>query len=55
MVWAAQKGKGAIRQYTVRRTRKHSKGRRERKGHQKNIQNLKRSMAGHRNRESRYT
>jgi len=50
-----QRGKGAARQHMVRRTGKHSKGGKERKRYQENIQNLKRSVVGHRNRKSRYT
>ena len=51
---AAQRGKGAAKQYMVRRTRKHSKRESKRKGRQKDIQNPKRSIARYRNRESRY-
>ena len=50
----AQRGKGTVKQHTVRRTGKRSKGESKRKGHQENVQNLKRSVVGHRNRESRY-
>ena len=46
-----QKGKSVARQCMVKRTRR---CRRERKGCQENIQNLKRSVVGHRNRKSRY-
>jgi len=51
----AQRGRGIARWRMVRRTRKHSKRERERKRHQENVQNLKRSMVGHRDRKSRYT
>jgi len=50
-----QKGKGIARWHMVRRTRKYRKRGRERKGCQENIQNLERSVVGHRNRKSRYT
>jgi len=48
------RGKSAVKQCTVRKTRKHSKKERERKGCQKNIQNLKRSMVKYWDRESKY-
>jgi len=50
----AQRGKGTERQCMVRRTGKHSKKRSKGKGYQENIQNPKRSMAEHKNRESRH-
>jgi len=51
---AAQRGKSAAKRHTVWRTRKRSKGGSKRKGRQENVQNFKRSVIGHRNRESRY-
>jgi len=65
MVWILRKkkgkssmpyrGKSTAKQYMVRRTGKHSKGEREGKGCQENIQNPKRSVARYWDRESRYT
>jgi len=51
----AQRGKSAAKRHRVWRTRKRSKGGSKRKGHQENVQNFKRSIIRHRNRESRYT
>jgi len=48
------RGKSVAKQCTVRKTGKHSKKGRERKGCQKNIQNLKRSIVGYWDRESKY-
>jgi len=50
----AQRDKGTAGQCIVRKTGKHSKEGSKRKGRQENIQNFKRSIVGHRNRESRY-
>jgi len=50
----AQRSKGIPKQHTVKRTRKHRKRESKRKGCQENIQDSKRGVARHRNRESRY-
>jgi len=52
---AAQRGKYTAKQCIVKRTGKHSKGESKKKGHQENVQNLKKSMVGYRIRKSRYT
>jgi len=51
----AQRGKGAAKQHVTRRVEKHSHRERKEKGHQENIQNSKRSVTRHWDRESRYT
>jgi len=51
----AQKGKGTAKQCMVKRTGKHSQRGSERKRHQENIQDSKRSVARYWDRESEYT
>ena len=50
-----QRGKGTAKQHMTRRVEKHSNRGKKGKGHQENIQNLKRNMVRHWNRKSRYT
>ena len=50
----AQRDKGVAEWCTVKRTEKHSKRGSKRKGCQENIQNPKRSVVRHRNREGRH-